>query len=197
MSSEPTYNNPYDLNPLSYASIIIGFISFVFTLLTLLRLIWGNIIGLWEAPDEIRYAFANLKSALLEERAHCRTAWRSIITQLRYEHDQDIEDRKIRRRHSSRGSGGRAGHHRRRKSGNNALPYTPTLVEAGAEPYGIDLEDGPQAQEKIMVRVMDAAANWKVLYGIVKRLCRQFSDLEQSFLKNSVRERRRKINETW
>ena len=57
---------------LSLASTVVGFISFAFTFLTLLRVTWTNLQALGEAPSEIKYAFANLRSALHEEREHLR-----------------------------------------------------------------------------------------------------------------------------
>lgn len=60
------------LAPISLASILIGFISFAFTLATFLKVFWQSIITLKAAPDEIRDYLSNLKQALLEERRHLR-----------------------------------------------------------------------------------------------------------------------------
>jgi hypothetical protein len=57
------------LPPISVASTTIGFISFGLTLLTLIRVTWGNIMTIMDAPTQVHYSLANLKQALYEERA--------------------------------------------------------------------------------------------------------------------------------
>lgn len=60
------------LAPISLASIIIGFISFAFTVGTFLKVFWESIVTLKAAPSEITDYLSNLKQALLEERRHLR-----------------------------------------------------------------------------------------------------------------------------
>lgn len=54
------------------ASTIIGFISFSFTLATLLRVFWENVMTIWKANDEVHDLLPSLKQALYEERDHLR-----------------------------------------------------------------------------------------------------------------------------
>lgn len=60
------------LAPLSLASTIIGFISFSFTVATLLRVFWGNISTVLNAHDEIHDYLSNLRVQLYEERQSLR-----------------------------------------------------------------------------------------------------------------------------
>ncbi|KAF2662606.1 hypothetical protein K491DRAFT_686486 [Lophiostoma macrostomum CBS 122681] len=60
------------LNPLSFVSTVIGFISFAFTLATFLRVFWDNLQTIAAAPGEINDFLSTLKQGLLEERRHLR-----------------------------------------------------------------------------------------------------------------------------
>lgn len=60
------------LAPLSLASTIIGFVSFSFTVATLLRVFWGNILTILNAHDEIHDLLSNLRVQLYEERQSLR-----------------------------------------------------------------------------------------------------------------------------
>ncbi|CAD0101126.1 unnamed protein product [Aureobasidium mustum] len=60
------------LAPLSLASTIIGFVSFSFTLATLLRVFWGNITTILNAHDEIHDLLNSLRVQLYEERESLR-----------------------------------------------------------------------------------------------------------------------------
>ncbi|KAI4948699.1 hypothetical protein J4E86_008047 [Alternaria arbusti] len=53
-------------------STIIGFISFTFTLATLLKVTWSNLATFNAAPQEIKNMLSSLKQGLLEERRHLR-----------------------------------------------------------------------------------------------------------------------------
>ncbi|KAH6878713.1 hypothetical protein BKA58DRAFT_409132 [Alternaria rosae] len=59
-------------SPLSMVSTIIGFISFTFTLATLLKVSWSNLATFNAAPEEIKDTLSSLKQGLLEERRHLR-----------------------------------------------------------------------------------------------------------------------------
>jgi hypothetical protein len=61
------------LSPISLASTIIGFVSFSFTIATLLRVFWGNIAALTNAHDEIHDYLSSLRVQLYEERQSLRT----------------------------------------------------------------------------------------------------------------------------
>ncbi|OQO01889.1 hypothetical protein B0A48_12362 [Cryoendolithus antarcticus] len=61
-----------ELSPLSLASIVIGIISFVFTLGTFLRVVWVNLMTLSEAPHQVHGYLTHLRQELLEERASLR-----------------------------------------------------------------------------------------------------------------------------
>ncbi|KAK3674191.1 hypothetical protein LTR78_006038 [Recurvomyces mirabilis] len=60
------------LTPISVASIIIGFVSFAFTVATFLRVLWTNFMTLGEAPHEVHAYLTNLRTELLEERANLK-----------------------------------------------------------------------------------------------------------------------------
>ncbi|KAJ9629524.1 hypothetical protein H2203_001898 [Taxawa tesnikishii (nom. ined.)] len=60
------------LAPISLASTITGFVSFAFTLATLLRVFWDNIMTLYSAPSEVHDYLTNLRTELYEERASLR-----------------------------------------------------------------------------------------------------------------------------
>ncbi|KAK1041695.1 hypothetical protein LTS16_009470 [Friedmanniomyces endolithicus] len=57
------------LSPLSLLSILIGFISFAFTVATFLRVLWANFMTLGEAQHEVHSYLTNLRTELLEEQA--------------------------------------------------------------------------------------------------------------------------------
>ncbi|MCJ1235571.1 hypothetical protein MMC14_003542 [Varicellaria rhodocarpa] len=57
---------PTPLAPISYASSIIGFISFFFTFLTLLRVFWASLSTLFAAPSEAHDYLDNLRQELFE-----------------------------------------------------------------------------------------------------------------------------------
>ncbi|EME46582.1 hypothetical protein DOTSEDRAFT_70555 [Dothistroma septosporum NZE10] len=60
------------LNPLSFVSTIIGFVSFVFTLGTFVKVVWTNLETMSEASHEVHSYLTNLRTELLEERASIR-----------------------------------------------------------------------------------------------------------------------------
>ena len=60
------------LAPISYASSIVGFLSFAFTLLTLLRVSWGAILTIFAAPREAKDYFDNVRQELYELREDLR-----------------------------------------------------------------------------------------------------------------------------
>jgi hypothetical protein len=61
-------------SPLSFASTIIGFVSFTFTVATALRVFWDNFQTMIAAPREIDDYLTNLKQSLHEELYHLRRA---------------------------------------------------------------------------------------------------------------------------
>jgi len=61
-----------ELSPLSLVSILIGFISFAFTLGTFLKVVWINLETLGEAPHEVHSYLTNLRTEILEERANLK-----------------------------------------------------------------------------------------------------------------------------
>ena len=64
---------PQNIAPLSYASIIVGFISFAFTFFTFVRVFWETILTLWSAPKELQRVLDNLRLELHEERAYLKS----------------------------------------------------------------------------------------------------------------------------
>ncbi|EMF14663.1 uncharacterized protein SEPMUDRAFT_132278 [Sphaerulina musiva SO2202] len=58
--------------PFSLVTGIIGLISFVFTLTTWLRVLWGNFTTAGQATHEVHAYLTNLRTELLEERASIR-----------------------------------------------------------------------------------------------------------------------------
>lgn len=67
-----TLSTTSTLAPISLASTLIGFISFAFTLATLLKVLWVNFETLGEAPHEVHSYLTNLRTELLEERANLK-----------------------------------------------------------------------------------------------------------------------------
>ncbi|KAL8704630.1 MAG: hypothetical protein Q9201_002216 [Fulgogasparrea decipioides] len=65
---------PAGLPPISYASVIVGFTSFAFTVFTFLRVFWDSMQTMWSAPKEIRYLLDNLRTELDGERAYFKNA---------------------------------------------------------------------------------------------------------------------------
>ncbi|KAL9024012.1 MAG: hypothetical protein Q9196_006828, partial [Gyalolechia fulgens] len=65
---------PSEVSPISYASTIIGFLSFAFTVFTFLRVFWESIQTIWSAPKEIRQLLDNLRTELYGERAYFKNA---------------------------------------------------------------------------------------------------------------------------
>ncbi|KAI9892451.1 MAG: hypothetical protein M1814_001408 [Vezdaea aestivalis] len=68
---------------MAYASEILGFLSFAFTLATALRIFWSNLQTLGNAPGEVRNYLATLKQELIEEREHLRRARQRERNELR------------------------------------------------------------------------------------------------------------------
>jgi hypothetical protein len=64
------------LAPISLASTIIGFVSFVFTIGTATRVFWGELSTWSAAPHEMEDHLTNLKQSLFEERFHMKRARR-------------------------------------------------------------------------------------------------------------------------
>lgn len=64
------------LAPISFASTIIGFVSFAVTVATLLRVSWDNLATISAAPTEIPDLLGNLKAGLYEERRNLRRTLR-------------------------------------------------------------------------------------------------------------------------
>ena len=64
------------LPTISYASSIVGFLSFAFTFFTFVRVFWETILTLWHAPQEMRLLLDSTRSELRGERAYYRAALR-------------------------------------------------------------------------------------------------------------------------
>ncbi|KAL8768964.1 MAG: hypothetical protein Q9194_005564, partial [Teloschistes cf. exilis] len=62
------------LPPISYASIIVGFISFVVTFFTFLRVFWDSLQTMYRAPKEVQQMLDNLRTELYGERAYFKNA---------------------------------------------------------------------------------------------------------------------------
>ncbi|KAF1988569.1 hypothetical protein K402DRAFT_328310 [Aulographum hederae CBS 113979] len=60
------------LTPLSIVSIVVGFVSFAFTIFTFLNVFWNSLMTIYSAPSQIQDFLGNLKSGLYEERRHLR-----------------------------------------------------------------------------------------------------------------------------
>ena len=67
---------PAGLPTISYASIIVGFLSFAFTIFTFVRVFWDTIFTLWSAPKQMKLYLDNTRSELLGERAYFKSALR-------------------------------------------------------------------------------------------------------------------------
>ena len=67
-----------DYAPLSLVSTILGFISFTFTLATLLKVFSSNLGTFNAAPQEVPDFLSGLKQGLLEERRHLRRVRRRL-----------------------------------------------------------------------------------------------------------------------
>ncbi|KAL2051808.1 hypothetical protein ABVK25_007964 [Lepraria finkii] len=64
------------LEPISYASSIVGFTSFAFTFFTFVRVFWETILTLWSAPKEMRGYMDNLRLEIQNERTYFKSALR-------------------------------------------------------------------------------------------------------------------------
>lgn len=60
-------------SPMAFTSAIIGFISFVFTLGTFLKVVWINLETMMEPSHEVHGMLTGLRTELLEEKASIRT----------------------------------------------------------------------------------------------------------------------------
>ena len=67
---------PAGLPSISYASTIIGFLSFAFTFFTFVRVFWDTILTLWSAPKQMKLYLDNTRSELRGERAYFKSALR-------------------------------------------------------------------------------------------------------------------------
>ena len=65
---------PSGLPPISFASIIIGFLGFAFTFFTFIRVFWVSIQTMWSAPKQLRQLLDNLRTELYGERAYFKNA---------------------------------------------------------------------------------------------------------------------------
>ncbi|KAL8806754.1 MAG: hypothetical protein Q9182_001152 [Xanthomendoza sp. 2 TL-2023] len=65
---------PADLLPISFASTVVGFISFAFTFFTFLRVFWETLQTMWFAKKEVRQTLDNLRTELYGERAYFKNA---------------------------------------------------------------------------------------------------------------------------
>ncbi|KUJ14335.1 uncharacterized protein LY89DRAFT_136013 [Mollisia scopiformis] len=60
------------LAPVSVASIVIGFISFSFTLAIWLHAFWESFVTIGQAPEQLQDALSTLRQALYEEREYLK-----------------------------------------------------------------------------------------------------------------------------
>ncbi|KAL8795334.1 MAG: hypothetical protein Q9195_002204 [Heterodermia aff. obscurata] len=67
------------LLPLSKASIIVGFISFAFTVSTFLNVFWSSLSTMKNAPREMKGYLDNLRSELYGERDYFKKAMRQLL----------------------------------------------------------------------------------------------------------------------
>lgn len=104
------------LAPISFASSVVGFVSFAFTLATFLKVVWQNLITLAESSHNVHSYLNNLRQEILEERANLRVLRKSV------------------RRRKRRGGGGGVGAHGHGDD-NNSLP------DAVRDLVGIELDD--------------------------------------------------------
>ena len=83
---------PGSLPKISYASVVVGFISFAFTFFTFLRVFWATILTLWSAPREMTAYLDNLRSELHEERAYFRAMLRRHRSRSRGRRRDSVHD---------------------------------------------------------------------------------------------------------
>ena len=80
---------PASVAPISYASSIVGFLSFAFTFFTFVRVFWETILTLWSAPKQIHGYMDNLRVEIHNERLYFKTA-------LKRSRSKSKDNRKIR-----------------------------------------------------------------------------------------------------
>ena len=62
------------LPAVSYASIVVGFLGFAFTVFTFLRVFWSALQTMWSAPKENRQLLDSLRTELYGERTYFKDA---------------------------------------------------------------------------------------------------------------------------
>ncbi|KAI9751554.1 MAG: hypothetical protein M4579_006009 [Chaenotheca gracillima] len=124
-----------------WASEVLGYISFVFTLATVIRVFWDSLNTFWGAPVEIPNFLVTVKQELYEEREYLRRARRRERAELL---------RSSRSPSRVRGNGG------------GRLARTMTGTDGGAPV--------------------------KAMSDSLRRLCREFRELERPFLSNPDRQ---------
>lgn len=154
------------ISPLSMVSTIIGFVSFTFTLATLIRVSWSNLSTFYAAPEEIKDTLSSLKEGLLEERRHLKRVRKRLRNVRRDQShrpgarsDSEGYDGSNGRQHMSR--------KRRRSSGRGR-------GKKGAMHFDRDIQS---------MRSTGAEDALNVMRVTIRDLIKKFRDLEYPFLK--------------
>lgn len=153
------------LAPISFASTLIGFISFAFTIATFLKVFWQSIITIKAAPDEITDYLSNLKQALLEERRHLR----KVKKRMRRNSGRGDDSGDW----ASGGGGGGGGDGRGRRSRSRRRSHS-----------GVK---GPRAyfeRDEQAFRSQGEGEALRVMRNAIKDMIRSFRSLEYPFLKS-------------
>ena len=81
-----------NLPTISYASVIVSFLSFAFTFFTFVRVFWVTILTLWSAPKEMTAYLDNLRSELHGERAYFKSMLRRHRSRSRGRRRDSVHD---------------------------------------------------------------------------------------------------------
>ncbi|MCJ1314441.1 hypothetical protein MMC25_008123 [Agyrium rufum] len=149
------------LAPISYASSVVGFLSFAFTFLTFLRVTWDAVMTIFAAPGETRIVLDNLRQELYELRENLRRSRKrrqkpdySFSSSNDKDKDKDKDREKEKDREADYYSGG------------NNKTRSEKDYDRNAKVYGED------------------RSPLRVLSDTVKHLSREFERIERPFLAN-------------
>jgi hypothetical protein len=149
-------------------STIIGFVSFTFTLATLLKVSWSNLMTFHAAPEELKDTLSSLKQGLLEERRHLRRV-KKRLRDVRRDRSHGPGAPSDSEEYNGGYGGGRHGNGGRKRSRRGRGG-----IKRGTMHFDRDMQSMRSSSEEEALSVMRVT---------VRDLIQKFRDLEHPFLK--------------
>lgn len=168
-----------EMSSIGFASTVIGFVGFAFTLATLIRVFWDSLMTIKSAPTQIQDFLANLGQGLQEERRHLRRVRQRLRRERARSRRRKDDLSEIGEQPWGRRPGSRSGR-KRRRSGSQPRSAAARGRFIGEDDYGSAGEERYDNFDGFDYAHSDIAM--KTLRDSLRHMIASFRQLEAPFL---------------